>query len=200
VAVPLPQRVPENAPGDFYVEADLCTQCCIVHGEAPELMNDRELPFTECYFRRQPQNAAEVERAIAAMCVSEMDALRYGGSDEAIILALRDRGCAHLCDQADEGQAYLRRREAAAAERLTLQYRSPAHDEYARGMSGDTRVLAGIGVLTGLIAIASYVRRSRYAYAGLAERLPVVAVAVAGIIFLVLIAAGLIGRHKRNRP
>ena len=55
MATQLPQRVPENAPGDFYVERDVCTRCCIPHGEAPELLNDPKVDFRECYFRRQPQ-------------------------------------------------------------------------------------------------------------------------------------------------
>jgi hypothetical protein len=106
--VSLPQRVPKNSPGDFYVMAGLCTCCCLVHGEAPELMNDSTQPFHECYFRRQPQSPDEIERAINAICVSEMCALRYGGADQAIIGRLRERGCARQCDQTEEGQAWLK--------------------------------------------------------------------------------------------
>ena len=76
------QRVPENAPGDFYVEADTCLRCCLPHGEAPELMNDSSVDFRECYFRRQPQTPEEVERAIQAISVSELDGIRYGGDDQ----------------------------------------------------------------------------------------------------------------------
>jgi hypothetical protein len=46
--------------------AGLCTQCCIVHGEAPELLNDPEVPFTECFFRRQPQTPEE-QAEVAAL-------------------------------------------------------------------------------------------------------------------------------------
>lgn len=115
--VPLPQRVPENVPGDFYVETGYCTSCCLVHGEAPELLNDPEQPFRECYFRRQPQTQEEIDRAIDAICVSEMDALRYGGTDPAIIAKLRERGAADQCDHTPEGRASLeaRARYAAAA-------------------------------------------------------------------------------------
>lgn len=104
---PLPQRVPENAPGDFYVQADLCTQCCLPHGEAPELLNDPKQPFRECYFRRQPQTPAEVNRAINAISVSEMCALRYAGNDPAILDKLRARNLAAQCDQTPEGRAWL---------------------------------------------------------------------------------------------
>jgi hypothetical protein len=107
--VSLPQRVPENAPGDFYVEAGLCTRCCLIHGEAPELLNDPEQPFEECYFRRQPQTPDEIERAISAMCVSEMCALRYGGTDPTIIAKLRARQLGSHCDHTPEGQAWIRR-------------------------------------------------------------------------------------------
>src|SRR5882672_2277680 len=81
----LPQRVPQNAPGDFYVQANRCTRCCMPHHEAPDLMNDPDAPFEECYFRRQPQTPDEVVQAMNAICVSEVCALRYGGRDPEII-------------------------------------------------------------------------------------------------------------------
>jgi hypothetical protein len=107
MSAPSPQRVPENAPGDFYVQAGLCTQCCLPHGEAPELLNHPKECFKECYFRRQPQTPAEVERAINAIGVSEMCALRYGGEDPTIIGKLRARNLAAQCDQTPEGRAWL---------------------------------------------------------------------------------------------
>lgn len=106
--ITLPQRVPENAAGDFYVEAGLCTRCCLVHGEAPDLLNDPTQPFDECYFRRQPQTPEEVAQAISAIWVSEMCALRYAGTDEAIIAKLRTRQSAALCDRSPEGFARLK--------------------------------------------------------------------------------------------
>lgn len=117
---PLPQRVPENAPGDFYVQADCCISCCLPHGECPELLNDPDEPFRECYFRRQPRTQEEIDRAIDAICVSEVGAFRYGGTDPAIIAKLRERGLAHQCDHTPEGRASLEesaRYAAAAAER-----------------------------------------------------------------------------------
>ena len=98
MAIPLPQRVPDNAPGDFYVEARMCMRCCLPHGEAPELLNDPNEPFQECFFRRQPQTPEEVDRAISALRVSEVCALRYAGTDPEIIAKLRSRQCGHLCD------------------------------------------------------------------------------------------------------
>ena len=95
----LKQRVPENAPGDFYVEAGSCLRCCLPHAQAPELMNDCEIEFRECYFRRQPQTPLEVEHAIQAIWVSELSCIRYGGSDQAIIRRLHELGRADSCDQ-----------------------------------------------------------------------------------------------------
>jgi hypothetical protein len=69
-------------------------------------MND-ERDVGDCYFRRQPQTPEEVDRAINALWVSEVCALRYAGSDERIIAKLRSRGCGHLCDQTPEGRAWL---------------------------------------------------------------------------------------------
>lgn len=92
MAIPLRQRVPENAPGDFYVEADHCMHCCLPHAEAPELMNNCDEYFRECYFRRQPETPEEVERAIQAVSVSELDCVRYGGTDQAIIRRLHEMG------------------------------------------------------------------------------------------------------------
>jgi hypothetical protein len=120
MAISLPQRVPQNAPGDFYVEAGMCTRCCLPHGEAPELLNDRTAPFDECYFRRQPQTPDEVERAVAAMCVSEMCALRYAGNDPSVIAKLRARDLGWLCDQTPEGQAWLNRPPPAVAAAAVL--------------------------------------------------------------------------------
>lgn len=106
MAIPLPQRVPENAPGDFYVEAGPCMRCCLPHGEAPDLLNDPDKPFEQCFFRRQPQTTTEIEQAIQALWVSDVAALRYGGTDPDVIAKLRARNCGHLCDHAPEGVAW----------------------------------------------------------------------------------------------
>jgi len=98
MAVPLRQRVPENAPGDFYVEAGVCLQCYLPHEAAPELMNDCKTYFRECYFRRQPQTPAEVEHAIQAIAFSELDCIRYGGSDQSVIRRLYELGRGDACD------------------------------------------------------------------------------------------------------
>jgi hypothetical protein len=99
MATSLPQRVPENSAGDFYVERDVCTRCCIPHGEATDLLNDPSAEFRECYFRRQPKNEAEVEQACRAVWVSCVGGPRYGGDDPTILARLRELGVAHQCDQ-----------------------------------------------------------------------------------------------------
>src|SRR5687768_13997743 len=111
MATPLPQRVPENAPGDFYVRRDVCLRCCIPHGEAPELLNDATVEFRECYFRRQPQNAAEVEQACRAVQVSCVAALRYRGDNPQILARLRDLGAAGQCDRLPGSESSLRPRQ-----------------------------------------------------------------------------------------
>ena len=89
------QRVPENAPGDFYVEEGFCMRCCLVHSEAPELLNNPKLAFRQCYFRRQPETPQEIEHAIRAIEISETGALRYGGTDQDIIRRLGRACCDH---------------------------------------------------------------------------------------------------------
>lgn len=91
-------RVPENAPGDFYVERDMCLRCCNPHAVAPDLLNDPDEEFENCYFRRQPRTAAEVEQAVEALRVSCCGAMRYGGRDGSIISRLRGLGLTEQCD------------------------------------------------------------------------------------------------------
>lgn len=107
--ISLPQRVPENAPGDFYVQAGCCMRCCLPHGEAGELMNDPSVEFEECYFRRQPETPDEVENVIRAIWVSEVACLRYGGVDQTIIRRIHELGRGECCDQPLIGKAATRR-------------------------------------------------------------------------------------------
>ena len=115
MVISLPQRVPENAPGDFYVKAGCCMRCCLPHGEAPNLLNDPKQPFEECFFRCQPQTPDEIDQAINAIWVSEVCALRYGGTNPAIISKLRAKGLAAQCDHTPEGQAWINHVPTSAA-------------------------------------------------------------------------------------
>lgn len=90
-----PLRFPLNAPGDFFVEDGMCLACTAPEHEAPELMDHAEDEVYHCYFRRQPETAEEVEHAVLAVYVSCCGAVRYAGSDPAILgrlERLRQRG------------------------------------------------------------------------------------------------------------
>ena len=94
---------PFNAPGPFYSEYEGCITCGAPHAEAPDLMAWYEDStgtnrYTHCVFRRQPETAEEVERAIKAMDASCVENLRYRGKDPTILKRLCDMGYRHLCD------------------------------------------------------------------------------------------------------
>jgi hypothetical protein len=87
----------QNAPGDFYVEKDVCLQCMAPEVEAPELMGfDKR--SGDCYFKKQPATPEEIEHAIAAVSVSEIQGLRYKGNDEYVLGRLRELAAADCCD------------------------------------------------------------------------------------------------------
>src|SRR5687768_1411600 len=90
------ERTPLNAVGDFYVEEGICLWCMAPENDAPELMGFEKRDG--CFFRRQPETAAEIQHAINAVHVSCVQALRYAGNDATIIDRLRACGCGHLCD------------------------------------------------------------------------------------------------------
>lgn len=78
---------PKNAPGDFTVNDGECIQCCAPEAEAPDLMDN---DGTSCYFKRQPSTPEELERAINAVHVSCIAAVRYCGKDARIIARLEE--------------------------------------------------------------------------------------------------------------
>jgi hypothetical protein len=88
-------------------------RCCLVHEEAPELLNDPAVEFQQCYFRRQPQTPEEIEHAIRAIGVSETAALRYGGTDQAIIRRLGGECCDHQLQQEKRDNQPMQRTGAA---------------------------------------------------------------------------------------
>jgi hypothetical protein len=91
------ERYALNAKGDFYVENGICLCCMIPEIEAAELMGfDHEA--MHCYFKQQPLTPAELEHAIAAVAASDIQGLRYAGSDEYILSRLVDLGAADCCD------------------------------------------------------------------------------------------------------
>jgi len=81
------ERTPLNVEGDFYVEKDTCLACMAPEYSAPDLMEyDDE---TGCYFKKQPATLKELGRAIEAVEVSCIAALRYCGNNPEIIQKLR---------------------------------------------------------------------------------------------------------------
>jgi hypothetical protein len=89
-----------NAPGDFYVEDQCCIVCRAPEQQAPELMSHDSGKYEHCYFKRQPQTPEETEHAIMAVRVGCCGAVRYGGSDPAIIARLSKYRSKEACDNA----------------------------------------------------------------------------------------------------
>ena len=65
--------------------------------EAAELMGfDREA--MHCYFKQQPLTSEELEHAIAAVAASDIQGLRYAGSNKYILDRLVELGASDCCD------------------------------------------------------------------------------------------------------
>jgi hypothetical protein len=92
-------RTALNVPGPFYVAKDECITCGAPEVEAPSL-NRLEDGCHSCYFFRQPENAEDTYRALRAMAVSCVGAVRYGGTDPDILRRAAALGCAAQCDHA----------------------------------------------------------------------------------------------------
>jgi hypothetical protein len=90
------RRLAKNAPGAFYTTGD-CLACGLPEREAPELLAKLEGGNVDTYFVRQPETAQEIERACRALKSCCVPALRYGGTDSAIIKRLGNdpRYCDH---------------------------------------------------------------------------------------------------------
>jgi hypothetical protein len=82
-----PRRYPLNAPGDFFVEDEMCIACQAPEHEAPELMANtgEDGGRYHCYFRRQPETPEELEHAISAVLVCCCGSVQYGGGDPEIL-------------------------------------------------------------------------------------------------------------------
>lgn len=88
-------RYKSNVEGDFYTEDGICTACDAAPSEAPELIAyDDKL---NCYFKRQPKNIGEIQKAISAVCASCVEGLRYSGADVEIL----DKLPVQCCDYYD---------------------------------------------------------------------------------------------------
>ena len=94
------QRYPLNAVGDFYVANGMCIACTAPEHEAADLITHDPAAFAgyHCYFKRKPATPEELERAIRAVRASCCGAVRYAGTDQAVIRRLARLGCAEACD------------------------------------------------------------------------------------------------------
>lgn len=134
------ERHPLNAPGDFYVERGLCTNCGAPEAEAPMLMaHDDE---DGCYFHRQPETDAEVQCAINATWASCMAAPRYAGTDERVrirLSVLRSRdNCDHPIEPAVDPQSHVRFSvDIEDARALVFRFVRPASDDCTTHVEGN---------------------------------------------------------------
>jgi hypothetical protein len=80
-------RFEKNVPGPFYTTNE-CMACGAPEAEAPDLLAPLEGENLETYFVKQPTGPDEVECACRAVLCCCVDALRYGGTDPAIIRRL----------------------------------------------------------------------------------------------------------------
>jgi hypothetical protein len=94
------RRYPLNAAGDFYVADGLCIACAAPEHEAPDLMAHDSAAHVgyHCYFRRQPGTPEELRGAVIAVAVGCCSAVRYGGTDSAVLHQLQQLGEAAACD------------------------------------------------------------------------------------------------------
>jgi hypothetical protein len=88
-------RLASNCPGPFYGIGG-CTACGAPEAEAPTLLSELTDENWETYFVRQPETPEELEQACRAVQSCCLDALRYGGTDPAIIRRLGNS--ANYCD------------------------------------------------------------------------------------------------------
>lgn len=85
---------PQSAPGDFYVEDGQCLACGIPHVIAPDLVGWTDDKMSHCFWKKQPETPAELERALAVLEAQELDCHRYAGTDPAIL----ERISSAICD------------------------------------------------------------------------------------------------------
>jgi len=95
---------PENVPGAFYVEKDLCITCRAPEAVAPDLIGFHEDQSgsnirSHCYFKKQPESSAEIECAIKAVSANCCGSFRYAGSDRDVIERLHRAHCQDAIDR-----------------------------------------------------------------------------------------------------
>lgn len=96
--LPIKERYPENAAGDFYVVNEACITCGAPQAAAPDLIDHSKLAYEHCYFKKQPATADELDSAITAMQLSCIAGIRYRGKDKVILNKLYSSGLQAACD------------------------------------------------------------------------------------------------------
>jgi hypothetical protein len=76
---------PKSAPGDFYVVNGECLACGVPHAVAPDLVGWADEKLSHCFWKKQPETPAELERAFAVLEAQELECHRYAGTDPAIL-------------------------------------------------------------------------------------------------------------------
>lgn len=84
---------PKCVPGDFYVEEGQCLACGVPHVVAPDLVGWTDEKLSHCYWKKQPETPAELERAIGVLEAQELGCHRYAGTDPAILGRLASADC-----------------------------------------------------------------------------------------------------------
>lgn len=85
---------PKSALGDFYVVKGECLACGVPHVVAPDLAGWTGEKIPHCYWKKQPETPAELERAVGVLEAQELECHRYAGTDPAIL----DRLLSAYCD------------------------------------------------------------------------------------------------------
>jgi hypothetical protein len=87
---------PQSAPGDFYVENEMCITCGVPHSVAPDLMGWADDKMSHCIWKKQPETPAELDQAIAVLEAQELGCHHYAGDDPAILKRISSEYCDHL--------------------------------------------------------------------------------------------------------
>jgi hypothetical protein len=92
----------KNVEGPFYV-SDQCIICGLSKETAPNNIDwdcsagCEECPKS-CYIKKQPEDDMELEQMLEAMLGSEVENIRYCGTNSEVLNRLRSAGFARLCD------------------------------------------------------------------------------------------------------
>lgn len=84
---------PKSARGEFYVVKGECLACGVPLVVAPDLVGWTGEKIPHCYWKKQPETPAELERAIGVLEAQELGCHRYAGADPAILGRLSSTDC-----------------------------------------------------------------------------------------------------------